>query len=381
MDEPSSTKRTASDAELACVANTPHISRRHEDINTYLVIRDDATLLYAQLPRDIGTLVERLVRKPRWLLTSGYYGDEHHEYANTCLEYDLGNGQQGWSTTWIVSGTLTLNGYNATCVVRGAPLVFDVYPTDKHRPSNLFLRFLEIEDRWEEVYPKAHLPYQGQVVSIGDYVYTSTSGPPAVLQCMNAVTFPFDAQECAVIPQLWTLPRYCAARSGIIVTGGMAMPDVVGKTWSPDRYVIDNAAHYDVCRDTWQDLPHLGVARHSHVMEAAGNGTDVYVFGGAALRTCYAGVPLSDDPGKLVAETERIDVRTSAWTRLASLPVTLHKHACSTFDDHTVVIWGGYTNDKMTAACYVYDIRADRFFEEPRWALPRPLHLHHVVQY
>lgn len=136
--------------------------------------------------------------------------------------------------------------------------------------------------------------------------------------------------------------------------------------------VFADAILFDVNALTHVPKPALPWGTHRHAVVAPDPWT-VFCCGG----TKQTLPTVEDEPDLeshiLIDGAARFDLRADQWTQLAPMPAPVFNHAFVEFDEHTLVSFGGrrgfaYSNCIDTAQCY--DVRSDRWREEPRWKLP-----------
>ena len=92
-----------------------------------------------------------------------------------------------------------------------------------------------------------------------------------------------------------------------------------------------------------------------------------------------SGAP-ADTLATRATDAERYDPRVDRWSPLAPLLLSGASHSACAIDEHTAVILDGLSkHDERLAAFQAYDARADRWWFERRWALPRPTFAHTAV--
>ena len=300
-------------------------------------------------PADIGRIVKRNVRGPRWLKVNGLR--ERYQTIGVS-EFDLGGADQAWVTRAPMNSKHGLLYHAATLSAVGSPLVIG--------SSRAVEEFAPRHNLWRSV---AALPLgrcRHTATTVGRDVFVCGGTTPSDSSCSEVLVL--RAGETAWAPAT-TMPislseHTCAAlvdapSSGFVVAGGLTS-DLQGSAQSH---------RYDCASDRWTRLGVLSSARYALRAETLGDGA-VYVCGGMDS-----------------VVTERLDVRAGTWQVVAPLPATVRSSAVCLCDATTMVSFGGRVDDCPSSRCFAYDMRADRWWEEPRWQLPFAVYMHTVTRF
>ena len=320
---------------------------------------DPGSMLHAAVtPADIGQLVTQNVG-PSLLLVGGL--DEEHNSIADVFEFALGGSGQTWVLRAPMKEKTSIHA--ATLSAAGVPLVIGGYRDGASRldESRAVDEFAPRRNSWRSAPALPERRYAHTATTVGGDVFvcgrTTSGGYPSssVLMFRAGTTEWTPAAPMPIV----LIHHTCAALAesaspGFVVAGGYAS----------DFLNSAQAHRYDCASDRWTRLADIGSARYGLRGETLGDGA-VYVCGGKGSEV-----------------TERLDVRTGSWQAVAPLPVAISCHAVCLFDAATMVSLGGYVDDgRASACCFTYHARADRWWKEPRWELPRSISNHTVTRF
>lgn len=329
--------------------------RRRQDALVDALRADPGSMLHpAFTPTDIGRLVKRHVKRPTWLWVAG---SERCVRYDSAFEFDLGGAEQAW--VWRAQMPDRCYIRAATLSAAGAPLVIGGVGVSSG-VTNIVSEFMPRHDSWRPVTALPEGRGGAVAITVGTDVFVCGGATPRGSFSSDMQVLRAEATEWTFsIPMPLVLSRHaCAALAdvaspGFVVAGGLTRD-----------YCNSARSHrYDCTSDRWTRLGDVSSPRCGMRAETLGGGA-VYVCGGYGS-----------------AVTERLDVRAGAWQVIAPLPEKVGFHATCLFDEMTMVSLGGDLASGQSNCCFAYDVRADRWWEEPRWRLPYAASDHTVTRF
>ena len=325
---------------------------RHYDVALVDVLRTDhsSMLSTSMLPADIARIITRAVSRPRWMLAGGVTGTCSSSDVNV-FEFDIGGAEQAWIPCARLGNSLRfhatcLSANGAVCVVGGTRgfatrEIYEFYP--RHNSWYLTCRL-----------PSSLSFHTVAAIGVDQIV---CGGVKNSLPTSDVVAISSESMRYLASMPVPLASHACAAITGtnapgfIVAGGGSGGPDASRGTY-----------RYDHASNRWTRLCDLSEICGHPRAETLDDG---------AIYTCNHYPSVS---------TERLDVRTGAWQRVAPLHKCALWQALANFDGTTMVSFGGYVGTRPSACCFAYDTRADRWAEEPRWTLPASLYGHTVTK-